>query len=258
MTNNLSRRRFLKSLTALGGIALGAPVARAAKPRRRAPDAALTPEQVWQNYAFQEEYQSLSRQPVYGTTLTPHWLTGNICFWYRNDGPRRTKAFLRVDAEHGERAPAFDHKKLAAGLTQATGTTYRADRLPFDTIVYTDDGKAVQFAVGDQPWQCDLTSYVCTRLPADSLPATEAIQEDKPGPDQPAESSDLPSPDGRWTAFVRDHNVHVRAQNAAQEVALTRDGTADAFLRWPELVARFAHPRRLPGPRRPGQAGVPH
>ena len=68
--------------------------------------------------------------------LTPHWFADDTRFWYRNDLKGGGKEFVLVDAETGKKAPAFDHTKLAAGLSKAAGTEYKPDRLPFDDIEF--------------------------------------------------------------------------------------------------------------------------
>jgi dipeptidyl aminopeptidase/acylaminoacyl peptidase len=101
---------------------------------------------------------------VFKTSITPHWFQNDTRFWYRNDLIDDTKEFVVVDAEKGSRGPAFDHEKLAASLTAVARGTYEAKRLPFSTIDFIDDGKAIRFDVSEQSWRCDLTSYECTPM----------------------------------------------------------------------------------------------
>ena len=105
-----------------------------------------------------------SRVPVYRDRITPHWFHGNSRFWYRNDLRAGTKEFILVDAEQGKRQPAFDHAKLATGLSKAADKVCKPDRLPFDEIEFVDDDKVVRFKVGEKDWkeknwECDLTTY---------------------------------------------------------------------------------------------------
>src|ERR1700754_4463721 len=58
---------------------------------------------------------------VFKSQISPHWLP-NDNFWYRNDLHGGAKEFILVDAEKGTREKAFDHARLAAALTKATGT----------------------------------------------------------------------------------------------------------------------------------------
>ena len=108
--------------------------------------------------------QETGRRPsrsdlVFKDRIAPHWFHENTRFWYRNDLRGGTKEFIVVDAVRGAREPAFDHAKLAAGLSKAANAEYSADNLPFDNIEFTDDEKAIRFNVGDARWHCDLQTY---------------------------------------------------------------------------------------------------
>ncbi len=195
---------------------------------------------------------------VYKAQITPHWSHDNTRFWYRNDLAGGAREFILVDVETGKRRPAFDHKKLAAALSRAAEKEYHAERLPFDSIEFAEDNKAVRFKVGSATWKCDLSSYQCspsergagptTGDPAERMGSAEADREDlarqqslwpdnlAPHAEQPEtglvppyqprrERSDR-SPDDSWTAFVKENNVFVRNRDG-KETQLTADGKAD-------------------------------
>jgi dipeptidyl aminopeptidase/acylaminoacyl peptidase len=191
---------------------------------------------------------------VYKARIDPHWFADNTRFWYRNDLRGGTREFVVVDADKGVRGPAFDHAKLAAALSAATGTACRADQLPLGDFEFVDGTRAIRFAVDGVIWECDLTSYRCVkanagaaRPPGEAPPSppapgpAEAAGPPSPWPDdldpqapQPparprrrrADPPDGPirSPDSKWTAFIKDHNVWVRA--GGEEVRLSQDGRA--------------------------------
>jgi len=112
---------------------------------------------------------------VFKDRITPHWFHENTRFWYRNDLRGGTKEFILVDVVRATRKPAFDHAKLAAGLSKAAGAEYGADKLPFDSLEFFDEDKAIRFNVGDAAWKCDLISYECSRTDAkaSAAPASE-------------------------------------------------------------------------------------
>jgi dipeptidyl aminopeptidase/acylaminoacyl peptidase len=160
---------------------------------------------------------------VYKATLTPHWFQDNARFWYRNDLKDVTKEFIVVDAEHVTRSPAFDHTKLAAGLSKAAAGNCTADRLPFRDIEFSDDGKAVRFAVDGTTWQCDLNSYECVKSDKElKPPPAEQAAPRRQRPRGPSRSDR--SPDVKWTAVVKDHNLFIRPQDGGDEIQLTTDG----------------------------------
>jgi dipeptidyl aminopeptidase/acylaminoacyl peptidase len=193
---------------------------------------------------------------VFKAEVTPHWFDHDTHFWYRNDLRGGAKEFILVDAENGKRDFAFDHKKLAEALSKAADKEYKADRLPFGSIEFVAENKAVQFQVADVMWKCDLASYECTKVktgqkpPADETPAEQDVKlDEEPNPDNP-EVNEEPvafqrprpedagrearSPDRKWTAFVKDNNVYVRdADGKETQLSDTgKAGNAHGLLTW--------------------------
>jgi dipeptidyl aminopeptidase/acylaminoacyl peptidase len=164
----------------------------------------------------------------YKGRITLHWFADNTRFWYRNDLSDETKEFIVVDTASGTRKTAFDHEKLAAALSEATGTIYESDRLPFETIAFGRD--RVLFVLDETTWACDLSSYACTKTDIPPEDVAGSDDEGRPrfrGPQGPRRSNQpVDSPDGLWVAFVRDHNVFVRVQEAedGEAFALSTDG----------------------------------
>ena len=132
--------------------------------------------------------------------------------------------FVLVDAEKGTKAPAFDHKKLAAALSKASGKEYAADRLPFDEIEYRDGGQAVRFEAAGAAWTCDLDTYECVRGKQEAGVRRREQEQDSPDR-QPRRRGQPPdpsprSPDGKWTARIEGENVCLRDADG-KEVTLT-------------------------------------
>ncbi|HZT79667.1 MAG TPA: DPP IV N-terminal domain-containing protein, partial [Gemmataceae bacterium] len=184
---------------------------------------------------------------VYKMRLAPNWFHDNTRFWYRNDLRGGGKEFVVVDADKGTRRPAFDHKKLAEALSRAAGTEYKADRLPFNEIEFADEERSIRFQAAGAAWKCDLTSYECSKVPGktDSAPPAPATPEPMAAVDEATDAPevgeqpvffqqpgrqterlrDVRSPDGKWTAFVKEHNVWVRGADG-KEVQLIQSGEA--------------------------------
>jgi dipeptidyl aminopeptidase/acylaminoacyl peptidase len=112
-----------------------------------------------------ERANKLSNQAsgrVFKATITPHWFQQNTRFWYRNDLASSAKEFIVVDAAKGTRDPAFDHEKLAASLSKVMQVPVLPNHLPFSSITFVDDAKAITFKVANKTWRCDLGSYEFT------------------------------------------------------------------------------------------------
>jgi dipeptidyl aminopeptidase/acylaminoacyl peptidase len=160
------------------------------------------------------------------------------------------KEFIMVNAEHGTRQAAFDHQKLASALSKEASVEYEADKLPFDSIDFLDNTNVIQFKVDQATWRCNLASYTCSKPALSEVegidgvsaisgsPSTEQAEQTPrigrfgrggrfPGRERDQSgASDQPinSPDGKWTAFVKDNNVFVRSKDDDQEVQLSTDG----------------------------------
>lgn len=147
---------------------------------------------------------------IFNMRVSPHWIDKNGSrFWFRNT-TRWEKEFILVDPKNKTILPAFDHARLAKALSEAGGKEVQASALPFDTIEFIEDGRAVKFKVGKDDWKCLLNTYTC----------------EKTNPPKPADPSESLSPDGKWTALVKDFNLFIRSTETGEEFALTQDGIA--------------------------------
>ena len=148
---------------------------------------------------------------ILNARVTPQWIGKSPRFYYRQELPDGGKQFMLVDAAAGTREPVFDHDRLAETLSHASGKTYSATKLPFDSFDFVQDAKAIQFDVEKIRWSCNLTSYTCER--------SGAAEEKDP--------TEVVSPDKRWAAFVKDHNLYVKPRAGGPAIPLTTDGGED-------------------------------
>jgi dipeptidyl aminopeptidase/acylaminoacyl peptidase len=93
--------------------------------------------------------------------------------------------------------------------------------LPFDSIEVRDE--EIGFGAFGARWTCRLSDYLCRRVDARSAAS-------------PVESV---SPDGRWVAFRRGHDLWLRSAETGEESALTTNGTAEyGYATVPDYAAR--------------------
>jgi len=140
--------------------------------------------------------------------LRPTWIEHSDRFWYRTDGPQGSQ-FILVDAAANTSAPAFDQDRLASALSRAAGHEYKSTDLPFYTFEYVDNGAAIRFQIADAEFTCRLSNYQCARSARPAASQYENL-----------------SPDGRWAAYVKDHNLFVRNTSTGEAIQLTRDGVS--------------------------------
>jgi dipeptidyl aminopeptidase/acylaminoacyl peptidase len=207
-------------------------------------------EELKESYARADTLAEQMRGRVFKAQITPRWFHNNTRFWYRNDLRGGRKEFVVADTERGKREAAFDHQKLAAALSKVMGKEVQAEQLPFDRIEFVKDEKAVRFQVGDATWECDLATYECVKS-TESLsraPETRPPQR-RGGPVQDNTNyfgvRETRSPDGKWTVFVKDHNVFLRHNETKEETQLSTNGEANnayGALSWsPDSKTLVAH-----------------
>jgi len=183
----------------------------------------------------------------------PVWIEKSDRFWYRKS-VKGGNAFVVMDAATRAKAPAFDHARLAAALSDAAGEKCTAVTLPFTTFRYVDEGKAVEFEALESRWRCDLVDYAVKKLgPVERRPRGGGGM-GQGGP--PAQATSLPevkaSPDGRWEAFIRNYNVWLRTKGKKDEAPLSFDGSEGNYyvarsLAWSPDSTKLVAVRLKPG-----------
>jgi dipeptidyl aminopeptidase/acylaminoacyl peptidase len=153
-----------------------------------------------------------------------NWIDNTNQFWYRVSVTGGNQ-FVRVDPDAWSKQPAFDHARLASGLSAVTNQPYTAVTLPFQSFTYVDSRQAIQADFGNARYRCSLTDYTCTRsaLPQPGGDAAAAGGGrgaggrrgggrgggPRGGQGEEPETS-VRSPDERTEACIRNHNIAVR------------------------------------------------
>src|SRR5205823_14927903 len=178
----------------------------------------------------------------------PTVIGGTHRFWYRKS-VRGLEQFIVVDAETLHKQPAFDHEKIAASLSAASGRSYKATQLPFNTIAFLDDGSAFTVNVEGSAYRCVVSDSVCRKLddgPRGGLAGPGRRRRDE---------SPRQSPDGKWEAFINNYNVAVRPSGGRTITPLSTDGSEGNYyelssIAWSPDSQKVAAYRVRPGYRR--------
>jgi dipeptidyl-peptidase 4 len=143
---------------------------------------------------------------VLNAQFTPHWRSGpKERFTYRHELGVGRADFVEVMAETGTRAAAFDQAIVAAGLSRALDRVVEADRLPFKDYEEVSSDK-IGFSAYDKNWTCSKRSADCVETLNRALDPTA-----------------VPSPDGRWLAFIDNGNLWIRSADGKTRFPLTTD-----------------------------------
>ena len=167
------------------------------------------------------------------------WIENTHRFWYRKV-TRGGYEFVMVDADTQRKAPAFDHARLAAALSKATGKSYPATTLPFTNLTIADDEKTLDGTFDGTSWSCTLTDYVCSA--AEPRRRTENTRP-------------RVSPDKKWEALINNFNIAVRPVGGRTTSVLSLDGSEGNYyelssIAWSPDSKKIAAYRVKPGYRR--------
>ncbi|MGO9261654.1 MAG: DPP IV N-terminal domain-containing protein [Bryobacteraceae bacterium] len=163
------------------------------------------------DYQRGQSLRSKSQGLVVNVPGRANWIAGSDHFWYSKTVKEGTE-FVLVDAAAGTKKPAFDHEKLAAAISGASGEHYTAFKLPFapvqggrggggggrggsapGALTFLDDEKAIQFGANGFLYKCTLADYSCAKGAA--IPA--AAPGGRGGQGGPADDSiEFPSEEG--------------------------------------------------------------
>jgi len=164
-----------------------------------------------EDYARAESLLKANTMPlVSGAISSTVWLS-DTQFLYQNSIPEGTE-YILADADAKTRKRAFDHQRLARALSALTGTNYDPYDLPLSQIELSTDMQTMSFFIRDSRYSCDLRTYKCTTA-ADIRMARS--------------HNAVISPDGRYSAFIRDYNLWVFDFETGREIQLTTDGVKD-------------------------------
>ena len=180
--------------------------------------------------------------------VRPNWSADGSRFWYRNDLAAGAREFIAVDAERGERKPAFDHAKLAEALSEAVHSELRRDppALRSDRGLRRDldhrrgrrarpggsikaRARSSQVGAGQER----------TRREGRAAPPANGAGR------SPSLRGDV-SPDGHWKAIVKDHNVFLRETRLRRRVRAQRRRQRGRWLRGRRLLVARLEDRSSP------------
>ncbi|MCK7554679.1 S9 family peptidase [Chitinophaga sedimenti] len=205
-------------------------------------------EEVAVNYKSAAELDSLVRNKAYRTGVRPRWQSGKNAFWYKNLLQDSTAEYVYVDATAGTRQLAFDHARLAAGLSKATGKPQDAAKLQLTDIVLAKDGILVET---DGKWyNCHPGSYEVKPQEIAPERSKESLNPgSRPRWDRGNWESRNISPDKKWKIDIREGNIWLQPNEGGEAVQYTTNGTKAApygEVRWAPDSRFFAMCRIYP------------
>lgn len=143
---------------------------------------------------------------VYSNSVSPNWV-GEHHFWYRVT-TRRGVEYILIDAASQTRNEAFNHERLAAEMSRITDLALEPWDLRITNIDFEENFDTLLFEFRGDHWSCSLQSYRCEVEDLQSYFVPMSVT----------------SPDGKWAAYQKEHNLWVRNLETGDDIQLTTEG----------------------------------
>ena len=136
--------------------------------------------------------QNLNNKKVFNLNVSPIWAddSSGLAFITQNKEGRQ---FNKIDFRKMQIEPLFDKERLAKLLSDSLKTKIKADEFSFSNGRYINKNK-ISFMAGNKNFTLELNSYQLTLDTAEQENEMEAK-----------------SPDGKWIAYSKDHNLFIRS-----------------------------------------------
>lgn len=170
------------------------------------------------DYQRAENALAYANEPlVVRKNIRPTWLPDDR-YYYRIPAAEGNQFMLVNPAKSTKAVAAFDHQKLAAALSTATGKQYNATDLPFQTFNFSNNGKAIVFTVEGKQYRFENDAVVLDESAAKTVNTATSRR---------GGNNEITSPDKQKVAFIKDFNLWVRDVETGQQTQLTTDGVKD-------------------------------
>lgn len=173
-------------------------------------------------YALREKYNA---KHVLYAGVVPHWVDQTSAFWYVRQ-TEKGKEYVKVDAASKKRTALFDQQKMASALTEKAGREINAYNLPLQNCRLNISLDTLRFQLDGKFWAYSIKN---NRLLDEGAIPSRGKERHWMEVDDEKEGSPVTSPDGKWTAFIKNDNVYVREVATGKEKQLSQDGTLSNY-----------------------------
>ena len=180
-------------------------------------------------YALREKYNA---KHVLYAGVVPHWVDQTSAFWYVRQ-TEKGKEYVKVDAASKKRTALFDQQRMASALTEKAGREINAYNLPLQNCRLNISLDTLRFQLDGKFWAYSIKN---NRLLDEGAIPSRGKERHWMEVDDEKEGSPVTSPDGKWTAFIKNDNVYVREVATGKEKQLSQDGTLSnyysSYIQW--------------------------
>lgn len=180
-------------------------------------------------YSLRERFSSNN---VFYSNVNPEWIEGTHQFWYVRNTPEG-RIYVSVNADKKGRKELFDHKQLAITLGKASGKEVKPEAINLERLYVNKTLDTLRFNFNNQKWMYAVRKNQLTNegsLPKPSKPRHWMEWDDEKS------AEPITSPDGKYTAFIKNDNIYVKEVATGKEKQLSQDGTLSnyysSYIRW--------------------------
>ena len=180
-------------------------------------------------YALKEKF---SADKVFYSNVNPQWIEGTHQFWYVRNTPDGC-LYVSVDADKKARKELFDSHRLAKALGAASGKEVKPEALALGHLSVSKGLDTLRFVFNNQRWMYASRKNQLVNEGAVPFPPKQKHWMEV---DDEKTASPVPSPDGKWIAFIKNQNIYVKEVATGKEKQLSLDGTLgnyySTYIRW--------------------------
>jgi dipeptidyl-peptidase-4 len=161
-----------------------------------------------------------------GGSVRPQWMMDGSTFWYAEGAPDNT-VIWRVDPKANAKTALFDTARVRKALAPLLGHEPPHSGLPFNEFSFLNGEKQARFTVENRDFVLQLGPHLITLLPSSSEDQKNRTDDRFVGKGLFAGARgvrEVNSPDHRWSALTRDHNLWLRSSADDRSVQMTTDG----------------------------------
>lgn len=180
-------------------------------------------------YALKEKF---GNHQVFYSDVRPQWIENTHYFWYIRHTPEGP-VYMSVNADRKSRNELFDHSQLATSLSQASGKDVTPKNLALEKLKVNSERDTLFFVFNETQW-----AYVLSKgqlMNQGKVPAPGKLRHWMEVDDEKTAEPVL-SPDGKYTAFIKNQNIYVKETASGQEKQLSLDGTIgnyySSYIQW--------------------------
>ena len=176
--------------------------------------------------------EKFSASKVYYSNVNPTWIEDTHNFWYVRHTPTGDE-YVLVNADKKTKKPLFDQEKFAKAVKDVTGKDLNPAKLNLRYLSVSKDLGTITFVLDNHGWEYGIKKSTLKdmgQLPErEPQPHWMVVSDEKDFPP-------VPSPDGKYVAFIRNHNVAVRNVATGEVRELSLDGALgnyySSYIQW--------------------------